>query len=373
MDSPKPNDQAGGAPGATKSSIDSLRTVEFRTTIRGYHMDDVDEYLERVAVEAEGLQEQSRLSADRVKQALERVTSLEQQLEQARRAQQQMQASQQSQQTQPVAQVVERDEPEDESLKRTLMLAQKFVDQTRQEAEEEARTLLAESESRARVIVADAEEHARVMTESAERKLREEVERLDTVRTELSAEIDAMTRRLDSERAQIRKSLTEMLSWVDEKVKPASGAATSGAGTGFGGAGSGFGMARGGSGPDSGSATPRASREASAPAAQPATPVPAETSARETTAREARTRDTSGFGGTGGPPTERMPVASMPEDVASPSEEAGAEADDAELEPLGSRDGSSILTSRERLLPGHQREMFAPGLQSNQAGSGAAR
>jgi DivIVA domain-containing protein len=370
MDSPKPNDQAGGAPGATKSSIDSLRTVEFRTTIRGYHMDDVDEYLERVAVEAEGLQEQSRLSADRVKQALERVTSLEQQLEQARRSQQQMQASQQPQQTQPVAQVVERDEPEDESLKRTLMLAQKFVDQTRQEAEEEARTLLAESESRARVIVADAEEHARVMTESAERKLREEVERLDTVRAELSAEIDAMTRRLDSERAQIRKSLTEMLSWVDEKVKPASGAggATSGAGTGFGGAGSGFGMARGGSGPDSGAATPRASREASPTAAQTATPVPAETSARETSTREA-----SDFGGTGGPPTERMPVASIPEDVASTSEEAVAEADDAELEPLGSRDGSSILTSRERLLPGHQREMFAPGLQSNQAGSGAAR
>ena len=85
MDSSPPNDQASGSQAASKPSIDSLRTVEFRTTLRGYHMDDVDEYLERVAVEAEALQEQVRLASDRVKHASERATSLEQQLEQARR------------------------------------------------------------------------------------------------------------------------------------------------------------------------------------------------------------------------------------------------------------------------------------------------
>jgi len=37
------------------SAIDALRTVEFSQTLRGYHIDDVDEYLERVAVEAEVL------------------------------------------------------------------------------------------------------------------------------------------------------------------------------------------------------------------------------------------------------------------------------------------------------------------------------
>jgi DivIVA domain-containing protein len=353
MDSPKPNEQAGGAPGASKSSIDSLRTVEFRTTLRGYHMDDVDEYLERVAVEAEAVQEQMRLSAERVKQALERITSLEQQLEQARRAQQQAQQIQQaqpSQETQPVAQVVERGEAEDESLKRTLMLAQKFVDQTRQEAEEEARTLITESENRARVIVSDAEEHARVMTESAERKLREEVQRLDTARADLSEEIDAMTKRLESERAAIRKSLTEMLSWVDEKVKP-----TAGTGTGFG-------MVRGGSARDSGPVTPRVSQEPPPPVA-----VPATVSATETSTAEAGVRATSDFASNGGPPTERMQIAPMPDDVGSEPVETADDAD------LASPDGAGILTSRERLLPGHQREMFAPGLQSNQAGSNAAR
>ncbi len=325
MDSPKPNDQAGGAPGATKPSIDSLRTVEFRTTLRGYHMDDVDEYLERVAVEAEALQEQMRLSSDRVKQATERVTSLEQQLEQARRAQQQIQQTQQSEQTQPVAQVVQRDGSEDEALKRTLMLAQKFVDQTRQEAEDEARTLISESETRARVIVSDAEEHARVMTESAERKLREEVQRLDTARAELAGEIDAMTKRLDSERAAIRKSLTEMLTWVDEKVKPSQSSGT------------GFGMVRGGSGRDpESSAPPHVPQEAAPPVVAPTPAV----------VRDTGTGDTGDFAGAGGPPTERMPVASIADEAASTPEEARPEADDSELEPLGPRDGSGILTSR---------------------------
>ena len=45
---------------ASQSALDSLRTVEFRETLKGYHRDDVDEYLEKAAVEAEGLQEQLR-------------------------------------------------------------------------------------------------------------------------------------------------------------------------------------------------------------------------------------------------------------------------------------------------------------------------
>ena len=50
-----------------QSSLDSLRTVEFRQTLRGYHIDDVDEYLERVAVDAEALQEQVRQAGDRLR------------------------------------------------------------------------------------------------------------------------------------------------------------------------------------------------------------------------------------------------------------------------------------------------------------------
>ena len=37
------------------AALEVLRTVEFRQTLRGYHIDDVDEYLERVATEVDAL------------------------------------------------------------------------------------------------------------------------------------------------------------------------------------------------------------------------------------------------------------------------------------------------------------------------------
>src|SRR5580692_2338176 len=98
---------------ASQSALDSLRTVEFRETLKGYHRDDVDEYLEKAAVEAEGLQEQLRQSGERLRQAAERISQLESALEQQPAAQ-------------PVQTVVG-----DDTLQRTLLLAQKFVDETK--------------------------------------------------------------------------------------------------------------------------------------------------------------------------------------------------------------------------------------------------
>ena len=48
-----------------KSAIESLRTVEFRLGLRGYDVDEVDDYLEKVAVEADAMQEQLRQATDR--------------------------------------------------------------------------------------------------------------------------------------------------------------------------------------------------------------------------------------------------------------------------------------------------------------------
>ena len=174
MDSSQPNDQASGSQAAAKPSIDSLRTVEFRTTLRGYHMDDVDEYLERVAVEAEALQEQMRLASDRVKQATERVTSLEQQLEQARRTQQAQQA-QNAQKAQATPSCRAR------RVRQTTRCSGRCCSRrsswTRPGRRPNAKraTWSPRPRHEPRSIVADAEEHVRVMTEDAERSLREEV------------------------------------------------------------------------------------------------------------------------------------------------------------------------------------------------------
>ena len=94
-----------GKPSGQSSSLDSLRTVEFRQTLRGYHIDDVDEYLERVAVDAEALQEQVRQAGERLKQAAERIAQLEAMLQEVQL---------QPQSSAPVS---------DDTLQRTLLLA----------------------------------------------------------------------------------------------------------------------------------------------------------------------------------------------------------------------------------------------------------
>jgi DivIVA domain-containing protein len=187
-------------PGSQQSSLESLRTVEFRQTLRGYHIDDVDEYLERVAVEAEALQEQLRQTSTRLEQAVERITQLERQGAETPQAP-----------TQVIA---------DDTLQRTLLLAQQFVDQTKAEAESNARAVLAEAEERARALITDAETRAQRTTEEAQRALRDEVARLEGVRNQLVADVDTVARHLDAERARLRGALSEMLSWVDEHIQP---------------------------------------------------------------------------------------------------------------------------------------------------------
>jgi DivIVA domain-containing protein len=191
-----------GKPSGQGSSLDSLRTVEFRQTLRGYHIDDVDEYLERVAVDAEALQEQVRQAGERLRQAAERIAQLEGMLQEV---QLQPQASA------PVS---------DDTLQRTLLLAQKFVDQTQAEAEAQARVLVSDAEDRARRVLNDAEQRAKSVTEDTERHLREEITRLETIRAQLAGDVETIGRHMENERNRLRGALSDMLTWVDEHVQP---------------------------------------------------------------------------------------------------------------------------------------------------------
>ena len=56
--------------------LETLRTVEFRLGLKGYNVDEVDEYLEKAAVEAERLSEQLRQTVERLRQAGERIAQL---------------------------------------------------------------------------------------------------------------------------------------------------------------------------------------------------------------------------------------------------------------------------------------------------------
>ena len=185
------------------SVLETLRTVEFRLGLKGYNVDEVDEYLEKAAVEAEGMQEQLRQANERLRQASDRIAQLE------------------AEKRQPVPVPVPADPVADETLQRTLILAQKFVDQTKRESEAEAAELVGQAEERARAMVAQAEEAARKLTSETEQRLREEVSRLEGMRGQLANDVENMARHLEAERNRLRTALAEVLKWVDDNVQPA--------------------------------------------------------------------------------------------------------------------------------------------------------
>jgi len=187
---------------ASQSALDSLRTVEFRETLKGYHRDDVDEYLEKAAVEAEGLQEQLRQSNERLRKAAESIAQMETEL-----------AAKPEVKPEPVAPppVIA-----DDTLQRTLVLAQKFVDETK-----------ADAEAQATRVIADAEAVARKVQAESEQRLREEIARLESNRSHLSHEVETMARQLETERERLRSALSEMLSWVDGNLNAAADASSS--------------------------------------------------------------------------------------------------------------------------------------------------
>jgi DivIVA domain-containing protein len=194
---------------APASILDTLRTVEFRLGLKGYNVDEVDEYLDKAAQESEGLQEHVRQLNERLRQASDRIA----QLERDKRAA-------------PAAAVVDEGAADaaalsDETLQRTLLLAQKFVDQTKRESEAEAAAVVAQAEESARAAIAAAEATAVQLQAETHQKLREEVSRLESTRTELATDVESMARHLESERNRLRGALSEILKWVDENVQPA--------------------------------------------------------------------------------------------------------------------------------------------------------
>jgi cell division initiation protein len=200
---------------APSSILDTLRTVEFRLGLKGYNVDEVDEYLDKAAQEAEALQEHVRQLNERLRQASERIA----QLERDKRA---APVAVESEETAAAAAAAaEANALSDETLQRTLLLAQKFVDQTKRESEAEAAAVVAQAEETARAAIAVAEATAAQLQAETHQKLRDEVARLETTRTELATDVESMARHLESERNRLRGALSEILKWVDENVQPA--------------------------------------------------------------------------------------------------------------------------------------------------------
>jgi DivIVA domain-containing protein len=213
----------------SSSILDTLRTVEFRLGLKGYNVDEVDEYLDRAAQEAEALQETLRQLNERLRQASDRIVQLERDVRDAAAVAPAAPPVTEIVAPAPVAAPVPVQAagtsldipPSDETLQRTLLLAQKFVDQIKRESEAEAAATVAQAEEKARSAMAAAESAAANLQAESQRQVRDEVARLEATRTELATDVESMARHLESERNRLRDALTEILNWVDENVQPA--------------------------------------------------------------------------------------------------------------------------------------------------------
>jgi DivIVA domain-containing protein len=175
---------------------ETLRSATFRDKLRGYHPDDVDEFLESVARGLEVL-------LARLRDATEKARS--------------------------VAPPVDTAPKTDEAVK-TLALAQRTADLAIHEAKAEAERLVRTAEQRARRLVSGAEDSAAQIAEQAQAELRSDLEKLQTVRDQLFGEVKALGSWLEGERGRIKRALIEVADRIEQvrdtgdapQVKPVS-------------------------------------------------------------------------------------------------------------------------------------------------------
>ncbi len=160
----------------------TLREVEFREKMRGYHPEDVDQFLEQVAAGIEVLQ-------DRLRQAVERAQRAEVAASESGGA--------------------------DETLRKTLVLAQRTADMAVQEARDQAARILASAEPQAQSILAEAEERGRRTLEETIAECKAELVRLEANRSQAQQDVETLQRWLDEHKEHLRAALADALAAVD--------------------------------------------------------------------------------------------------------------------------------------------------------------
>jgi cell division initiation protein len=160
----------------------TLREVEFREKMRGYHPEDVDHFLEEVANGLEALQDRLRQAVDRAQRAEAAATNIG---------------------------------GTDDTLSRTLVLAQRTADLAIQEAREQAARIVAGAEQQSVAMLADAEERARRAHDDTLAESRAELARLEGVRQQAQSEIDMLRRWVDEHRGRFVSSMRESLAHLE--------------------------------------------------------------------------------------------------------------------------------------------------------------
>lgn len=168
-----------------RQAIDAqrIREVEFRERMRGYHQEDVDDFLEQVARGVEELERQ--LAA-----AKEEIASLR-----ARAAE-------------PAAAT---SDSSGDVIQRTLIVAQRAADQLREEAERDARELRAEAQRQAERVLAEARTTSRLIEEERRKNLMEELSELETEIRQRQEQLATLLKRDKLVRERLAEELGSLL------------------------------------------------------------------------------------------------------------------------------------------------------------------
>jgi DivIVA domain-containing protein len=187
-------------------SPEVINEVEFSMARRGYDPDQVDEFLEKVAVAVGELGERLTEARDRALAADRRANEIERKL--TERPEPAADAA--------AASVSAQAEAELETLKRTLVLAQRTADAAMREAEQEAARIRADAATEAANLVTSAQDEARAAHADTRRALVEEIGTLESGRDALRDDVLALERHLDEQRLRLRGAIAELQRIVDD-------------------------------------------------------------------------------------------------------------------------------------------------------------
>jgi DivIVA domain-containing protein len=196
----------------------TLHAVEFREARRGgYNTRDVDDFLERVAAGIGHLHERLREVGARAETAEARLLDAQRQLEDyQRRGPSAAPASSAAVQGVGVNET-------DDTLRRTLVLAQRTADATIKEAKQEANRLLDEARAEATRARMSAEDEARRGADHARASVEAELDGLVDQREALRVDLDILNRHIDEQRERIRAGIAELRRIVDDDGQLAPG------------------------------------------------------------------------------------------------------------------------------------------------------
>ena len=199
-----------------------INEVEFHQKMRGYDPDEVDDFLERVAVAVGQLSDRLHEAETRAATSDRRAIELERKVREL--------AERPPEPVEPAAPPAPAVDDETETIRRTLVLAQRTADAAVKEAQEDAQrtlasaqaqadTLLNEAQTTSRRLVSDAEIEARKTSEDTRQRMIDEIVALEETREALKADQGILERHLEEQRLRLRSSIGDLQRLLDDPVR----------------------------------------------------------------------------------------------------------------------------------------------------------